>query len=298
MKFARVGLIVAASLLALSVAQAKAQTLEVGDSIQVPMPWTTAQMSDLTGTGKLAFSNPLIRALNTFKVTFVEVAPAEVTAPYTPATTTYPSDGAVHVTAPVQKMTADFGIDAFTVNEVQTVGGATQITIKNGATTGAGNLTISNLRAVIGDRPGFGGTIYADLSSTTEGFSNRTDYALWTFDQLIGATTYAYPPLLGGHERIDMTHSLHGLFLVNSTEGKSLFQQALSLNLTGLSMLSAVDNPLSLTNIDPITNSVAGWGSITSSMSVIVSVPEPATCALTLAGVVGVGLLARHRASR
>jgi hypothetical protein len=298
MKHARMGLIAAASFMALGVAQATTQTLALDDRIQVQTPWAAAQISDLAGTSKLTFSNPLIGALNTTRVTFAEVAPAELTLPYRPGTTLYQNNGATYATQPVSALTADFGPDSLKISEVQTAGGAKYMTVKNGATAGVGDLTISNLRVVIGDRQGFGGTIYADLSSTTAGFTNRTGYALWTFDQLLGSTTHAYPPLLGGSERLDMAHSLHGLFLVNSAEGRGLFQQALNLNNVGRGAFGVIENRGHVTNIDPRTGKVAGWGSITSNMSVVVTVPEPSTCALMLAGVLGVGMVARRRAPR
>ena len=297
MSFSRIGLIAAASILTLGVAQAAEQTLQVGDTIRVPTSSSTFEASGLSGVAKFTFSNMLVSAANISKFTFNEVAPTEVTAPYRPGTTNYPSNGAVYVASPVQAMQADFGADAFTVRSLQVSGGV-NLTMKNGPTGGGGDLTISNMRVVMGDRTGSGGTIYADLSSTTSGFSNRTAYALWTFDQLVGSTTHGYPPLLGGERAVDMTHSLHGLFLVNRTEGLALIQQALRLNATGLASLNAVENRAAFTNLDPLTGQVAGWGSMALNTSVVFSVPEPSTHALMLAGVLSVSLLARRRARR
>lgn len=298
MKFAQKSLIAVAAFMALGVAQAATRTLAVGETIEDSGTNGAWSLSELSGTGKLTFSNQLINALNTAKVTFAEVAPAKLTAPYIAGTTNYQKDGAVFATTPVSSLSGDFDGNTLQVTTVQTTGGAQQITVKNGATTGAGNLTISNLRVVIGDRAGFAGTIYADLTSTTAGFTNRTSYALWSFDQLIGPTTFTVPT-----ERVtttfDVANSLHGLFLVNSTEGKGLFQQALLLNSVGLSALNAVENRASTTNIDPKTGKVAGWGNITSNIKVIATpVPEPTTYALMIAGLAGLGMVARRRAAR
>lgn len=307
MKFAQKSLIAAASFLALSAAHAESFTLTTatGDKIvQEDSSGQSWQLDSLSGSGKLTFSNQLINALNTAKVTFAEVAPAKLTAPYIAGTTNYQRDGAVFATTPVDSVTGSFDGTTVIVTEVKTVGGAKQITVKNGATTGAGDLTISNLRVVIADgvNPTSGtavkGTIFADLTSTTAGFTNRTGYALWTFDQLIGPTTFTVPT-----ERVtqtfDVSNSLHGLFLANSTEGKNLFAQALKLNSVGLSALNAVENRASTTNIDPTTGKVAGWGNITSNISVVATpVPEPSTYALMIAGLAGVGMIARRRAAR
>lgn len=295
MKLVNQGLIATAFFVMLGVAQATEQTLEVGDRIRVPTSWSTFDASDLSGATQFTFSNTLVSAANASKFIFNEVGQTEVTAPYRPGTTVYPPNGAVYVTSPVQAMQADFGADAFTVRALQVSGGV-NMTMKNGPTGGGGDLTISNMRVVMGDRTGFGGTIYADLSSTTAGFSNRTGYALWTFDQLFGSTTHNYPPLLGGELAVDMTNSLHGLFLVNRTEGLALIQQALRLNSTGLSTLNVIENRGAFTNIDPLTGKVAGWGSMALNTSVVFSVPEPSTHALMLVGVLSVALVARRRA--
>ena len=77
------------------------------------------------------------------------------------------------------------------------------------------------------------------------------------------------------------------------------FQQALLLNSVGLSALNAVENRASTTNIDPKTGKVAGWGNITSNIKVIATpVPEPTTYALMIAGLAGLGMVARRRAAR
>jgi len=306
MKFAQKSLIAVAAFVALGAAQA--ETLAVGgtltDTASTGTSWT---LSGLTGNGTLNFSDQLISALNTAKVGLTQVNPASLVAPkdangnYLKAADTN-GDGvkeaSVYAAAPVQALGGNFDGNVLSVSTVVTTGGAQQITVKNGATTGAGNLTISNLRVEIGDRAGFAGTIYADLTSTTTGFVNKTGYALWTFDELKGPTTFSVP----NPEKqtvFNVNNSLHGLFFVNQTEGLDLFAQALALNTTiGKPALKGVDNRASTTNIDPLTGKVAGFGWITSTISVTATpaVPEPSTYALMGLGLVGISLVARRKA--
>jgi len=306
MKFAQKSLIAVAAFVALGAAQA--ETLTVGgtltDTASNGTSWT---LSGLTGNGTLNFSDQLISALNTAKVGLTQVNPASLVAPkdangnYLKAADTN-GDGvkeaSVYAAAPVQALGGNFDGNVLSVSTVVTTGGAQQITVKNGATTGAGNLTISNLRVEIGDRAGFAGTIYADLTSTTTGFVNKTGYALWTFDELKGPTTFSVPNP-AKQTVFNVNNSLHGLFFVNQTEGLDLFAQALALNTTiGKPALKGVDNRASTTNIDPLTGKVAGFGWITSTISVTATpaVPEPSTYALMGLGLVGISLVARRKA--
>jgi PEP-CTERM motif len=306
MKFAQKSLIAVAAFVALGAAQAETLTVNgtLTDTASTGTSWT---LSGLNGNGTLNFSDQLISALNTAKVGLTQVSPATLVAPkdvngnYLKAIDTN-GDGrkeaSVYAAAPVQALGGNFDGNVLTVSTVVTSGGAQQITVKNGATTGPGNLTISNLRVEIGDRAGFAGTIYADLSSTTAGFVNKTGYALWTFDELRGPTTFSVP----NPEQqtvFNVNNSLHGLFLVNQTEGLDVFTQALALNTSiGRPALRGVDNRTSTTNIDPLTGKVAGFGWITSSISVTATpaVPEPSTYALMGLGLVGISLVARRKA--
>jgi len=307
MKFAIKSLVAAAAFAALGAAHA--ETLAVGgtltDTAADGTQWT---LSGLSGNGTLNFSDQLISALNTAKVGLTQVNPASLVAPkdangnYLKAADTNGDgvkDAQVYAAAPVQALGGNFDGNVLSVSTVVTAGGAQQITAKNGATTAAGNLTISNLRVEIGDRAGFAGTIYADLSSTTTGFVNRTGYALWTFDELRGPTTFSVPNP-AAQTAFNVNNSLHGLFFVNQTEGLDLFAQALALNTTiGKPALKGVDNRTSTTNLDPLTGKVAGFGWITSTISVTATpaaIPEPSTYVLMGLGLVGLSLVARRKA--
>lgn len=308
MKFAYKSLVAIASFVSLGAAHAATQTLTEGGSLSATAAngtnWT---LSGLTGTGTLNFSDQLISALNTAKVGLVQVSPATLVAPkdangnYLKAADTNGDgvkDAQVYAAAKATALGGTFDGNTLSVSTVVTAGGAQQTTIKNGATNGIGDLTISNLRVEIGDRAGFAGTIYADLTSTTAGFVNRTGYALWTFNQLVGPTSFAVPnPAV--ETVFNVKNELHGLFFVNQTEGLDLFAQALNLNTTiGKPALKGVDNAASTTNIDPLTGKVAGFGWITSTISVKAtpSIPEPSTYALMGLGLVGMGMVARRKA--
>ena len=310
MKFAIKSLVAAAAFATLGAAQAA--TLNVGgtltDTAADGTQWT---LSSLSGNGTLNFSDQLISALNTAKVGLTQVSPATLVAPkdannnYLKAADTNGDgvkDAQVYAAAPVQALGGSFDGNVLNVSTVVTSGGAQQITVKNGATTAPGNLTISNLRVEIGDRAGFAGTIYADLSSTTAGFVNKSSYALWTFDELRGPTTFSVPNP-AAQTVFNVNNSLHGLFFVDQTEGLNLFAQALALNTTiGKPALRGVDNRASTTNIDPLTGKVAGFGWITSTISVTATpaltpaIPEPSTYALMGLGLVGLSLVARRKA--
>ena len=244
--------------------------------------------SDLSGSGTLSFSRLLITALNLASVGMQAVPAATLQ-----ISTSTNASGAVRyvsaaAAAPVTGLTSTFDGATVTVTAVQTQGGALQTTVKNSATNGAGSLSISDLKVDLTTK-----TIYADIVGAN-GVGTLNDYALWTYDTISGPTTFDLTPgapASAGASTLSSTNVLSGLFLVNSADIDNIFVKSLNLNNTGRSGINAVNNRTA-TNI-------AGFGSITSNISVIATpIPEPSTYALMAAGLVGLGLFGRRRAAR
>jgi len=289
MKFAFKSLVAAAALVSMGASHAVTATLTTTNSV-TDSGWT---LSNMSGTGRLTFSDTLISALNTASVQFETVAPADLTAPKDPATGKYTKGGTAFVNAPVSSLTGNFDGTTLSVTEVVTAGGAKQITVKNGATNGAGFLVIENLTVDLNAK-----LIKADLSGGN-GFVSVKGYNLWSFETLQGPTTFSVPnPAVETVFNVD--NALRGLFFVNQTDGLDKFSQALNLNSTGRAALKAVDNKLSTSNKDPVTGQAAGFGWINSTITVTATptpaIPEPSTYALMLVGLAGVAFAARRRA--
>ncbi len=298
MKFALKSLVIASAFVAMGAAQATVtnQTLTVGGSV-TDQGWT---LSGLAGNGTLTFSDSLIGALNTAKVGIAAVDPATVSgvAGVTPGS--YAKGGAVSAAAPIQSVTGKFDGTTLSVTNVLTAGGASQTTIKNGATNGAGFLDIKNLEVDIVNK-----IVYADLSGGN-GFVSVNHYALWTFETLGGPTSFSVPNPAVKTDFL-VNNDLHGLFFVNQADGLAKFSQALNLNSIGTSALKSVDNKASTTNIDNTLvggaggtayGKAAGFGWINSSIKVTATpaIPEPSTYVLMGLGLVGLSLVARRKA--
>lgn len=285
MKVAFKSLIAAAAFVAASgAANAATNTLTVGGSVS-DSGWTLSQLS---GSGTLSFSGLLISALNTASVALGEVSPATLNI----TTSTNVSGKVRYVTAsaaaPVTSLTGNFDGSALTVTKVGTGGGATQTTVAGSATNGAGFLSISNLNVDLTTK-----TVYADIDGAN-GVGKISQYALWTFTGLSGATTFNVPnPAVQTSFTSDNT--ITGLFASQATID-NIFVKALNLNSTGKSGLTAVN--------DPTKGGGAGFGTIVSKITVLATpnsvtpaIPEPSTYALMGLGLVGIGLVARRRAN-
>ncbi len=121
------------------------------------------------------------------------------------------------------------------------------------------HLTLSNLKVDLTSR-----TIRVDLTSTAEGFVDRKQYELWTFDEARGGIE-DHPGAL------NVNATFHGLFFKHEDEAISIFHEALNLTKTSQALLKQADSRTIQNNLDPLTGKAAGFGwiNLTGMISVV-----------------------------
>jgi len=260
MKFALKNLVVAAAFVAAGAANAADLTLNAGGSV-TDQGWT---VSGLTGSGTLSFSPLLLQALYAGSVDVAGVDPAVATIVGSLADGGFVS---IDAAAPITSLTGSFDGTTVTVGQVATAGGALQTAYADDFTNSGGSLAITNLRVDLGAK-----IVYADLEGGN-GVGLKQNIALWNIANISGPTSFA-----AVQGTITSVNELTGLSITSEAFG--YFTQSLGILAGGLGVLE----------------SITDYGSISSTITVTASIPEPSTYALMGVGLLGVSLVARRRA--
>lgn len=283
MKFAMKTLVAASAFVAAGMAGAASGTLATGSSI-------TAEgytLSDLSGSGSLTFSSTLIGALNAGRVSVTGVEPAVANVTFkTNNITKVVSINTASAAAPVTSLTGDYGNGTLVATQVTTAGGALQTAASSNIATTGGSLSVTNLRVDLVNKK-----VFADLNGGN-GVGLRTNVDLWSIGSIIetdstfttntgnpNPTTFLYPTLAAGQSQVITSY--------NQIRGLSINAAAYELFATSLGLTANGRNSLS---------TVTDFGVINSAISVkVTAVPEPSTYAMMVAGLVGLGVVARRR---
>ncbi|MDE2402122.1 MAG: PEP-CTERM sorting domain-containing protein [Burkholderiales bacterium] len=185
------------------------------------------------------------------------VAPATANIVTNAAGTKYVSVGVTN--AQIAKINVDTTTGA--VTDAYTLGGTLQTTIDDGFATTGGSLQVTNLHVDLTNKKVFANIVGAN------GVGTLNNFYLWDITSITGATHFAAGTSLT---------TLSGLKI--TAAGFTAFSNALGLTAIGQGALAGVTD----------------FGTISSSITVT-AVPEPSSYALALAGLAGVGLIARRR---
>jgi len=216
-------------------------------------------LSNLSGTGTLAFSDDLLGALAVAGI---------VTSAHAPATVDQTATS-ISATAPVASLSADIDDTAGTwsVTQVGTLGGADLVTGPPNFATNGGSLSITNITVdLVGKR------ILADVSGGN-GLALQTGVHVWNYADITGPTSFASET-----GTVAANNTITGLTITQNAF--DLFAQGLGLRPGGIAAMSAI----------------ADYGVITSAISTDVAVvPEPSTYALAGIGLLIAGFAAKRR---
>lgn len=268
MKFALKSIVAAAAFVAFGVAHAGATlTLPVNGSV-TDQGWT---VSNLSGSGKLAFSSALVGALNSGGITVTAVAPA-ISDIVTRTNGQYKS---VAAAAPVTSLSGSFDGTTLSISSVGTAGGALQTALVDpeGFASTGGSLSITNLRVDLGAKK-----VFARLEGGN-GVGVVDNLYLWDIANITGPTSFAAVPGV-----TTSVNSLTGLSI--NAPAFDLFAKSLGLTAAGIAALQTV------TDFGKIDSTI----SVTATAMATPAIPEPSTYALMGLGLVGMSLVARRRA--